>query len=130
MPGRTKTDTGAVRSRIDDELLQLRSWGADTVYSLTTEDCTIGTDETCTIRLFDPKEVVSRKHCLISFERNKWTIRDLDSKNGMFIDGAPRFACVLESGVEIRLGSAIFVAQSPRLIALRRFLARLIGWGA
>jgi hypothetical protein len=47
----------------------------------------------------------------------------------LLIDGAKRESAELRPGLEISLGGAItLIAESPRLIALRDALARLLGW--
>jgi hypothetical protein len=129
----TRTDTGVVKWRINDEVIRLRQWGTDIIHRLESppeEAYTIGTDTTSTFRIVDPESLASRRHCRISFEDGRWILRDLDSKNGMFVDGAVRAASVLEPGVEIRLGTVTLLAESRRLVELRRFFARILGWSS
>src|SRR4029079_14363293 len=52
----------------------------------------------------------------------------LGSKNGMRLDGVRRPKVLLEPGSELGLGGITLIAESPRLIALRLFLARVLGW--
>ena len=70
------------------------------------ERITIGRDETADIVLED--ESISRRHCVISFEGERWFIEDLKSTNGtyvahQFIDRVP-----LENGDLIAVGRTIF----------------------
>jgi hypothetical protein len=58
-----------------------------------------------------------------------WTLTDIGSKNGLWVDNYRRTSCELEPGLEIGIGSLRLVAESPRSIELRAFLSRLIGWG-
>src|SRR6185295_13330528 len=52
------------------------------------------------------------------------------SKNGLRIDGALRPEVVLQPGVELGIGGVTLVAESTRLIALRSFVRRLLGWAS
>jgi transcriptional regulator of acetoin/glycerol metabolism len=56
---------------------------------------------------------VSRIHAEIVYERNGYTLRDLDSTNGTLLDGHRIREARLEAGEEIRVGDAIlkFVVQ-------------------
>ncbi|MDQ3367995.1 MAG: FHA domain-containing protein [Myxococcota bacterium] len=127
----TQTDASAGSWLFEDDLVRLRVWGTDHVYPLpsaTEADVTIGTSETCAMRIADPDGVISRTHCRLRFEHRTWVVRDLQSKNGTFIDGTRRDAGVIAPGVEIRIGKATLLAESPRSIELHGFLARLLGW--
>ncbi|MEO7729906.1 MAG: FHA domain-containing protein, partial [Kofleriaceae bacterium] len=115
---------------IRDEVTQLREWGTDVVYPLPPRhaESVIGSSRDCWLRLWDPAGSVSRGHALLTYGAGGWTIADLGSKNGIFLDGSrvPRLAVV--AGAEIRIGSVTLVAESPKLIALRALLERLLGW--
>ncbi len=45
----------------------------------------IGRDRDCEVRIEDVQ--VSRKHLVVLFGNGRWEIRDLQSSNGMFLDG-------------------------------------------
>lgn len=129
----TKTDAGAASWRIDDDVIRLRVWGTDIIHRLPVppvDDWTVGSDERCPVRITDREGLVSRQHCRLSYENARWAVRDLRSTNGTFIDGSLRGASVLEPGAELRIGKVTLLAESPRFIELRGFLARLLGWGA
>lgn len=134
--GLTKTDVPASEWMIDDAVTRLREWGTDTVCVLpepgelsAPTPITIGAAETCTLRLDDPGGHISRVHAeLIRAKGERWLLRDLGSKNGMRIDGARRFECMLQPGAEIGIGPRTLIAESSRSIALRGFLSRLLGW--
>ncbi|MDR2354352.1 MAG: FHA domain-containing protein [Deltaproteobacteria bacterium] len=49
---------------------------------------------------------VSRKHAKIIFENNQWIIEDLDSSNGIFIEGVRTKRAVLTLGTEISLSTS------------------------
>jgi hypothetical protein len=55
-------------------------------------------------------------------------LRDAGSKNGIYVHGKLRAEIELEPGLEILIGGVPLVAESTRLIALREFLCRLLGW--
>jgi adenylate cyclase len=68
---------------------------------------TIGRDPQNTIRLLD--ERTSRHHAVIRFAEGAWTLQDLGSANGTFVDDArhdkPRR---LRGGESIRMGNTVF----------------------
>jgi hypothetical protein len=127
----TKTDLGADGWAIDDEVVRLREWGTDVSYPLPGEaEVTIGSSETCTLALTDPTGCLSRQHVRLVRENARWIAHDLDSKNGMRLDGVRRPKALLEPGSELGIGGITLIAESPRLIALRGYLARILGWSS
>jgi hypothetical protein len=115
---------------VRDEVTQLREWGTHVAYPLPPRhvESAIGASRDCWLRLWDPAGSVSRAHAVITCGAGGWMISDLGSKNGVFLDGSrvPRLA--VTAGAEIRIGSVTLVAESPKLIALRALLERLLGW--
>jgi hypothetical protein len=91
-------------------------------------DWTVGAAEGCALRLDDPTGRISRVHARLIHDETHWLLRDLGSKNGVRLDGARRAEIVLEPGVEIGIGGLTLIAESSRSVALRGFLARLLGW--
>jgi len=129
--GLTKTDVAASEWLIDDGVVRLREWGTDTICVLPpppANEWTIGAAETCSVRLRDPTGRVSRLHACLVREQSRWLLRDLDSKNGVRLDGARRREILLEPGAEIGIGGITLIAESGRSVALRGFLARILGW--
>jgi hypothetical protein len=125
----TKTDLVTDAWMIDDEVVRVREWATDRSYPLPAAgELTIGSAETCSLQLSDPTSCLSRHHAQLVREGARWVARDLDSKNGMWLDGARRPKVLLEPGSELGLGGITLVVESPRLIALRGFLARILGW--
>jgi pSer/pThr/pTyr-binding forkhead associated (FHA) protein len=64
-----------------------------------------------------PDTLISRRHAVITVERDRVTIKDLDSANGTFVNhqrisGRP---VVLHDGDQIGVGDAVLVFQSPAL---------------
>src|SRR5262249_54267850 len=70
------------------------------------------------------------RHARLSRERSGWMLSDLDSTNGTRLDGELRTAFQLEPGIEVGIGRITLIAESRALVALHRFLARLLGFGA
>ncbi|NIQ57494.1 MAG: FHA domain-containing protein, partial [Gemmatimonadetes bacterium] len=59
-----------------------------------------------------PDRSVSRHHCRIRREEDRWTIEDLESTNGTLVNGTPvRRAARLFHGDEIVVGFSRFVFQ-------------------
>jgi len=128
----TKTDVaGPIRWNIADEVTQLREWGTGIAHRLSREHgpLLLGAAQDCWLRLWDPSGRISRKHAVLSHEESGWTISDLESKNGVHLDGVRVASAVLAPGTEIRIGPVTLIAESPKLIALRALLERLLGWG-
>ncbi|HWU90348.1 MAG TPA: FHA domain-containing protein, partial [Kofleriaceae bacterium] len=115
---------------IHDEVVRLREWGSDHVHALpaSVTEWIVGAAATCSLRLDDPSSRVSRRHARLVRTSSQWSIQDLGSKNGVRIDGIRCEECVLEPGGEIGLGGITLIAESPRSIALRDYVARLLGW--
>ncbi|NVB81218.1 MAG: FHA domain-containing protein [Kofleriaceae bacterium] len=115
---------------ISDRVLGLRTWGSRDAFALpeSADRITIGSAEGCAIRLQDAQGTVSRQHAALERSGGVWTIRDLESKNGTYLDGERRSEFTLTPGVEIELGRAKLIAESARLVELRAFMERIIGW--
>ncbi|HEU4735208.1 MAG TPA: FHA domain-containing protein [Kofleriaceae bacterium] len=131
MGGSTKTDVAASEWTIDDDVMRLRQWGTDVIQLLPpppTNEWTIGAARTCAVQIDDPAGRVSRLHARLVRAQDGWLMHDLGSKNGVRIDGARRREIVLAPGVEIGIGGVTLIAESSRSVALRGFLARMLGW--
>jgi FHA domain len=93
----TKSDPAAQEWAINDRVVQIRVWGTDIVHRLPepppgprsdAEEVVLGASATCSIRIDDPTGLASRIHARISSSERGWVVRDLDSKNGIQLDGA------------------------------------------
>src|SRR5712671_5771634 len=62
----------------------------------------IGRGEDCEIRIED--NFVSRNHVSITMENSEWWVRDLNSANGMFVNGERAEALRIEYRLALRLG--------------------------
>jgi two-component system, NtrC family, response regulator HydG len=56
---------------------------------------------------------VSRRHCVITAEGGQYVIRDLNSRNGTFVNELPIRERVLEDGDQIRVGESVFLFLAP-----------------
>lgn len=127
----TKIDLGRDAWMLDDGVVRLHEWGSDRSYPLPAEPTgtvTIGSSSACSLQLTDPSGCLSRQHARLVREGTRWIARDLGSTNGMRLDGTRLPNGLLEPGCELGLGGITLVAESPRLIALRGFLSRILGW--
>jgi hypothetical protein len=117
---------------MDDDVVRLREWATETIRPLPQppiDECTVGAAETCALRIDDRSGRVSRLHARLVRDQGKWLLCDESSKNGIWLDGSRRREIALEPGAEIGIGGITLIAESKRSIALRSFLARLLGWG-
>ena len=69
-------------------------------------DYSVGRQSTCNLNLED--HAVSRKHCLFIRSGRQCTVKDLESRNGTFVNGTPVTEHQLEQGDEIRIGGSVF----------------------
>lgn len=125
------------RWRIGGAVLRLREHGTtDQVYGLPVPPvtCRAGTSGDLQLQLHDSSGTVSREHAeFVPVERDGeivWTAHDLRSKNGLCCNGELRSDCVLEPGLEVRLGSLRLIPESLELIDLLAFVRRCLGWAA
>ncbi len=137
----TKTDPRFVEWNVDDDVIRLREWASDRFHDLPAAHLPsgeerqdlgswlVGSAEDCAFRLSDPSHRVSRRHARLLREQARWSLLDLGSKNGLRVDGTRQTTAMLHPGMEIGIGGITLIAESLRLIELRSFLARIIGWG-
>ena len=66
----------------------------------------IGRGLECDIVLTDP--LCSRVHAIVGCQNGRWTVRDADSRNGLYVNGQKVDDAALTTGCRIRLGSTEF----------------------
>jgi transcriptional regulator with GAF, ATPase, and Fis domain len=71
---------------------------------------TVGRDHGNSIHLRDL--AVSRRHCAIEAKEGRFLLRDLDSRQGTFVNGEPVRERALEHGDLITVGSSLFLFQT------------------
>src|SRR5262249_4464867 len=89
---------------------------------------TVGSNQSCGLRVDDPSGSVAGLHARLVRDRSGWQLQDLDSRTGVWLDGARCAHVLLEPGYEIGIAHVALVAESWRTIALRQFVSRLLGW--
>lgn len=117
--------------QLTDDVIQVREWGGTRTYPLPDAPSgrwLIGTSSQCEIRIVDEQRQVSRRHACIARDHGTLTVSDLASKNGLWVDDARINSCTLVPGGEVGLGPLRLIAESARLLALRAYLAQVIGW--
>ncbi len=63
----------------------------------------IGRDEDCEVRVQDVH--VSRRHAVVLLDEGVWSLRDLQSSNGVFVDGRRVEIAQIDGSVTVTLGS-------------------------
>ena len=112
-PGRTVTgDDGVIRrfARIHQLVVVYAPERVDVrIRLLDQAPVAIGREPGDGLRLPDPE--ASRRHAVVARDpaREVWTITDLGSRNGMFVDGVPRRDAELADGTVIRIGGSLLV---------------------
>jgi pSer/pThr/pTyr-binding forkhead associated (FHA) protein len=75
-------------------------------------DMLVGRHTECDIRL--PLPDVSRRHCRLQFVEGGWQVTDLNSLNGIQVNGEQVLQAPLEQGDQLRIGSFIFTVDLTR----------------
>jgi Nif-specific regulatory protein len=76
-------------------------------FPMNAEEVSIGREPSNEISVLDSS--VSRRHCLIRKEGDGFQIRDLESRNGTFVNGVPVKERNLEHADQIQIGSSVLV---------------------
>jgi transcriptional regulator with GAF, ATPase, and Fis domain len=119
--GETISDDGREDARAPARVVRLRVIASpalgDVVVTLTREALVIGRDPEGDRRLALPEEHASRSHAVVTFDpaQDAWSIRDLDSRNGVFVDGARVTSAPLRHGSLIRIGRSLLVCSDDLL---------------
>jgi pSer/pThr/pTyr-binding forkhead associated (FHA) protein len=79
------------------------------VVELTQPDILLGRHSQADVRL--PLPDVSRRHCRFLFGQGVWQVIDLNSLNGVFLNGEPVRQATLRQGDLIRIGDFIFAVD-------------------
>src|SRR2546426_671392 len=75
-------------------------------------EASIGRDEPNWLSLDDL--AVSRRHCLIRAQDDKYTLVDLESRNGTYVNSLPIREHLLQHGDEIKVGETVFLFMVSR----------------
>lgn len=77
--------------------------------TVTQTQAVIGRHSRADVRLAFPE--VSRRHARVVFENGQWRITDLDSLNGVWINGERMLDAVLYDADRIRIGSCVLTVE-------------------
>jgi transcriptional regulator with GAF, ATPase, and Fis domain len=80
---------------------------ADSTYFLTDAEIRIGRDPSNSLSIGDLS--LSRRHCILAREGDGYTLRDLDSRNGTFVNGRVVLETQLNHGDQISVGESVLV---------------------
>ena len=84
--------------------------GKETEVRLGVDPVTVGRDETCTIRVRDPR--ASRFHCTVFQKGTEFLVRDENSKNGTRVNEETIEEIVIAPGDMIRVGSTVLSVKA------------------
>ena len=87
-------------------LQQIEGAGAPKKFTLNQPELIIGRDEKADITL--PSANVSRRHALIRCRQQEVSIRDFESRNGIFLNGIKVHSAVLRDGDIVQLADVVF----------------------
>ena len=88
-------------------LLVIAGPSKDSTVPLPEGEATIGRDPTSAVAVIDPS--VSRKHCVLRREDERFQIKDLESRNGTLVNGVAVKEQWLRHGDEIATGDSVFI---------------------
>ena len=77
------------------------------VYPLDGGEFSVGRNPSNRLAVSDPS--LSRQHCVIAKQGDQFQIRDLDSRNGTFVNGVPVHERMLTAGDQIQIGNSLFL---------------------
>lgn len=78
-----------------------------TIFELAADTLSLGREASNGVQVNDLS--VSRRHCLISRQGGQYSVSDLDSFNGTFVNGVPVKEHVLAHGDQIAIGDILFL---------------------
>ena len=79
----------------------------DSTLALSGMEVPVGRDPANSLSISDPS--LSRKHCVIMRAGDHFSIRDLDSRNGTFVNGVAMKQSALQHGDQISAGDSVFI---------------------
>jgi transcriptional regulator with GAF, ATPase, and Fis domain len=92
---------------VNPRLLGLSGPLRDSIFALPEGEVPVGRDPGNLLAIPDPS--LSRRHCVIVPAENSYLIRDLDSRNGTYVNGIAVKEGSLQHGDQISLGDSVFV---------------------
>jgi pSer/pThr/pTyr-binding forkhead associated (FHA) protein len=110
---------------MDINLVLLKKNGSHKFFPLPSSVTVIGRRHSCDLCI--PLMSVSRRHCQLNYDDGVLKIRDLDSRNGTYLNGKRIDEAVIQTGDSIKIGPLTFVLQidgQPQTIAEPDLAAR------
>jgi pSer/pThr/pTyr-binding forkhead associated (FHA) protein len=94
---------------MDVNLVLFKKDGSQKTFSLSSDTTVIGRRHDCDLII--PLTVVSKEHCQLSQNKEAVKIRDLDSRNGTFLNGKRINEATIRAGDYVRIGPLTFLLQ-------------------
>ncbi len=94
------------------ELEQIHGPGAPAVYSLESETVVVGRALDADIRVNSLQ--VSRKHMSLTLVAGEHRCEDLESRNGVYLNGIRMHSAILRQGDNIQVGDVVFIYHERR----------------
>lgn len=94
------------------ELQLVKGPGAPNAFKLSGAELVVGRSPDVDLVL-DSNDL-SRRHARMSFAQAQWSIRDLDSRNGVYLNGVRIHSATLYDGDTVQLGNVVFVFREVR----------------
>jgi pSer/pThr/pTyr-binding forkhead associated (FHA) protein len=105
--------------------LRLRLQPGDHVVDLTEPDILLGRQSDADLRM--PQPDVSRHHCRFQFMADGWRVVDLNSLNGVYVNGSRvRSLAVIQPGDRIRICGVEMNVEDPASIDIPAEMLRTI----
>src|SRR5450631_3531187 len=79
----------------------------DSSFVLSGNEISLGRDSSNAVAISDVS--LSRRHCLLAREGDRFTIRDLDSRNGTLVNGVAVKESPLQHGDQVSVGDSVFI---------------------
>jgi pSer/pThr/pTyr-binding forkhead associated (FHA) protein len=90
----------------DDLVLRLAMHPKGGMIKIRKPEVAIGRQASADVRLYLPD--ISRQHCRVVFVKGQWEVLDLESTNGIFVNGERVPCATLRTGDLIQIGSYFF----------------------
>jgi pSer/pThr/pTyr-binding forkhead associated (FHA) protein len=106
-------------------LLRLLILSGDRPIEVSRPSVVVGRHTDADVRLAYPD--VSRRHCRLVFADGVWQVQDLDSLNGVFVNGERMHEATLYAGDQLKIGTAtLVVTEAPECAGAPHAMLRSI----
>lgn len=104
-----KVQIDSEEGRMDVNLILFKKDGSQKAFTLPSDTTIIGRRHDCDLCI--PLKIVSRRHCQLNLNKEDVKIRDLDSRNGTFLNGKRIDETTVQAGDYIKIGPLTFLLQ-------------------